>query len=92
MAGQGSVIGSMIEELKDIKDQVVPEKQKYIGFCIDTAHIWGKGLYDLREIEEINKMFRDLENILDDESDENCIKCKKYTELSTSIKSIIDNL
>jgi apurinic endonuclease APN1 len=64
MAGQGSVIGSMIEELKDIKDQVVPEKQKYIGFCIDTAHIWGKGLYDLREIKEIDKMFYDLENIL----------------------------
>ncbi len=34
----------------------------------------------------------DLENILADETDENCIKCKKYTELSTSIKSIIDNL
>jgi len=34
----------------------------------------------------------DLENILTDETDENCIKCKKYTELSTSIKSIIDNL
>jgi hypothetical protein len=34
----------------------------------------------------------DLENILDDESDENCIKCKKYTELSSHIKSIIDNL
>jgi len=34
----------------------------------------------------------DLENILDDETDENCIKCRKYTELSTSIKSIIDNL
>jgi hypothetical protein len=34
----------------------------------------------------------DLENILADESDENCIKCKKYTELSSSIKSIIDNL
>jgi len=34
----------------------------------------------------------DLENILDDETDENCIKCKKYTELSSSIKSIIDNL
>ena len=64
MAGQGSVIGSMIEELKDIKDQVVPEKQKHIGFCIDTAHIWGKGLYDLREIKEIDKMFCDLENIL----------------------------
>ena len=34
----------------------------------------------------------DLENILADETDENCMKCKKYTELSTSIKSIIDNL
>jgi len=34
----------------------------------------------------------DLENILDDETDENCIKCKKYTELSSQIKSIIDNL
>jgi len=34
----------------------------------------------------------DLENILDDETDETCIKCKKYTELSSQIKSIIDNL
>jgi len=34
----------------------------------------------------------DLENILDDETNENCIKCKKYTELSSQIKSIIDNL
>lgn len=34
----------------------------------------------------------DLENILEDETNENCIKCKKYTELSSSIKSIIDNL
>jgi len=34
----------------------------------------------------------DLENILADGTDENCIKCKKYTELSSSIKSIIDNL
>jgi hypothetical protein len=34
----------------------------------------------------------DLENILADETDENCMKCKKYTELSSSIKSIIDNL
>lgn len=34
----------------------------------------------------------DLENILADETNENCMKCKKYTELSSSIKSIIDNL
>jgi len=34
----------------------------------------------------------DLENILDDDTNDNCIKCKKYTELSTSIQSIINNL
>ena len=34
----------------------------------------------------------DLENIMDDETNENCLKCKKYTELSKSIASIIDNL
>ena len=33
-----------------------------------------------------------LEKLLEDDSNENCIKCKKYTELSKSIQSIIDNL
>ena len=33
-----------------------------------------------------------LEKLLEDDSSENCIKCKKYTELSKSIQSIIDNL
>lgn len=42
---------------------------------------------DKKSLKTIN-----LENILDDETDENCIKCKKYTELSGHIKSIIDNL
>ena len=34
----------------------------------------------------------DLENLMYDETNENCLKCKKYTELSKSIASIIDNL
>ena len=33
-----------------------------------------------------------LDKLLEDDSSENCIKCKKYTELSKSIQSIIDNL
>lgn len=64
MAGQGSVIGSSLEELKYIKDSISKDKQKHIKFCIDTAHIWGKGLYNLKNIDEIDKMFVDLENIL----------------------------
>ena len=34
----------------------------------------------------------DIEGVLDDETDENCIRCKKYSALSTSITSIINNL
>ena len=34
----------------------------------------------------------DLENIMDDDTNDNCIKCRKYTELSTSIQAIINNL
>jgi hypothetical protein len=34
----------------------------------------------------------DLENLMEDETNENCLRCKKYTELSKSIASVIDNL
>lgn len=44
-------------------------------------------LNDNKSINTIN-----FEGILDDETDENCIKCKKYTALSTSITNIINNL
>jgi len=44
-------------------------------------------LNDKKSINSIN-----IEGILDDETDENCIKCKKYSALSTSITSIINNL
>lgn len=44
-------------------------------------------LNDKKSINTIN-----FEGILDDETDENCIKCKKYTALSTSITNIINNL
>lgn len=64
MTGQGNMIGSTLNELRDIRDNVCEEKRKYIGFCIDTAHIWGMGLYNLSKNEEIDKMFYDIESIL----------------------------
>jgi hypothetical protein len=44
-------------------------------------------LHDKKSINSIN-----IEGVLDDETDENCIRCKKYSALSTSITSIINNL
>jgi apurinic endonuclease APN1 len=64
MAGQGNVLGSTFEELKNIKDNIDKNKQKHIKFCIDTAHIHGKGLYNLGNVTEIDKMFGDLDNSL----------------------------
>tara|TARA_B100000780_G_scaffold240869_1_gene183169 strand:+ start:7225 stop:7704 length:480 start_codon:yes stop_codon:yes gene_type:complete len=34
----------------------------------------------------------DVEKLIDDNNDDNCSKCKRYTELSTTINSMIDNL
>ena len=34
----------------------------------------------------------DFDNLFDNENEENCIKCKRYTELSNSLQSMIDNL
>jgi apurinic endonuclease APN1 len=64
MAGQGSMIGSTLEELCLIRNAVIPEKRPNVGFCIDTAHIWGKGLYDISKVDEIDKMFQDIDSIL----------------------------
>lgn len=34
----------------------------------------------------------DIERLIEDENDENCHKCKKYTELSNTLNSMINNL
>jgi apurinic endonuclease APN1 len=64
MSGQGNMLGSTLEELRDIRNNIKEEKRKHIGFCIDTAHIWGMGLYNLSDEKEIDKMFQDIDNIL----------------------------
>ena len=33
-----------------------------------------------------------VESLIEDDNNDNCIKCKKYTELSDRINSMIDNL
>ena len=64
MAGQGHSLGSTLEELKEIYDQVDEDKKQYIYFCMDTAHLWGKGLYQLDKISEVERLFEDIDRIL----------------------------
>jgi len=52
MAGQGNVIGSTFEDLRDIVALV--EDKSRVGVCIDTCHSFAAG-YDLRTAEAFKK-------------------------------------
>ena len=39
-------------------------QREHVGVCVDTAHIWGQGDYDLRQPEEVVRMFSDFDNII----------------------------
>ena len=38
--------------------------EKHIKICIDTAHIWGVGNYNIKNIDEVDRLFSDFQNIL----------------------------
>lgn len=61
-AGEKGRIGVDLKQLNEIRNQVVEEKQKFIGFCVDTAHAFGSGLYNLSKCEEVKKMFEDIDS------------------------------
>lgn len=63
-SGGGTSLATTFEEIKTIIDQVDITTQKHIGVCIDTAHIFGFGLYDLRKCSEVIKMFNDFDRII----------------------------
>tara|TARA_B100000401_G_scaffold438316_1_gene386374 strand:- start:1829 stop:2713 length:885 start_codon:yes stop_codon:yes gene_type:complete len=64
-AGQGTSLGTTFKELKTIYDNVVSEKQKYIGICVDTAHIFGYGEYDISKVSEVERMFTEFTDLFD---------------------------
>jgi len=63
-AGEGNKLCSTFEELKFVLNNIDENKRQNIGICVDTAHIWGKGDYDLRKVSEIDRMFDDFSEII----------------------------
>ena len=57
MAGKGSEIGSSIEELKEIIDNI--EDYEHIGVCLDTCHLNDAG-YDLTKFDDYLDQFDKL--------------------------------
>lgn len=61
MAGQGNVVGSKFEELRDIITKV--EDKSRIGVCIDTCHIFSAG-YDIRSRKAYDKTMEKFESTI----------------------------
>lgn len=63
-AGEGNKLCRTFEEIRTVMNLLEPEKRPHVKVCVDTAHIWGQGDYDLSEIEGVDKMFQDFERFL----------------------------
>ena len=63
-AGQGTSLATTLQEIQTIILGVEESKQKYLGVCIDTAHLHGYGEYDVSKISEIDRLFNDFDEII----------------------------
>jgi deoxyribonuclease-4 len=63
-AGEGNKLCRDFKEIKTVLDGIDEDNLPNVGICVDTAHIWGQGDYDLRSIDEVERMFLDFDNII----------------------------
>ncbi|AFN84125.1 DNA lyase/endonuclease 4 [Encephalitozoon romaleae SJ-2008] len=61
MAGQGNVVGSTFEELRDIIEKV--EERERIGICLDTCHLFGAG-FDITTEERFAEVMERFDRII----------------------------
>lgn len=58
-AGEGSKLGRNLEELQSMIAGTRHRDQ--VGICLDTAHLYGAGLYDLAQVSEVDRLFTEVE-------------------------------
>lgn len=63
-SGEGSKICSTLEEIAQVIQLVDLDLRRQIKVCIDTAHAFGKGLYDWGISSEIDKFYSDFDKII----------------------------
>jgi deoxyribonuclease-4 len=63
-SGGGDAIGVTIEELAAIGDAVAARGlDGHLGFCLDTAHLWGAG-YDISTTEEVDRLLARFDRLI----------------------------
>jgi apurinic endonuclease APN1 len=60
-AGEGNKIGSTLDEIAQIIDGVDEVYRPQVKVCIDTAHIFGAGQYDMGSPKSVVKFFKDFD-------------------------------
>lgn len=60
---QGTEFGYSIEQIKEIYNTFNVNERKYIGFCIDSCHLFQAG-YDIRDEKIVKKFFSDFKNAI----------------------------
>jgi apurinic endonuclease APN1 len=63
-SGGGTSLATTFEEIRCIIEGIDEDKRKHVGVCVDTAHIFGYGSYDLRREEEVDRMFLEFDEII----------------------------
>ncbi|KSA00774.1 uncharacterized protein AC631_03485 [Debaryomyces fabryi] len=61
MAGHGNLIGSNLQDIKEVIDMV--EDKSRVGVCIDTCHTFAAG-YDISTQEKFDEFFKSFEDII----------------------------
>lgn len=63
-AGEGRKLCRNFEEIATIYDHLDESKHNHVGVCVDTAHIWGQGDYDISTIEGVEQLFSEFDKHL----------------------------
>jgi deoxyribonuclease-4 len=63
-AGEGTKLCSTLEEIAEVINNVKKELRPQIKVCIDTAHGYGRGIYDWGLKGEMAKFYKDFDKII----------------------------
>jgi endonuclease IV len=59
-SGEGNDLGESIDEIIEILTNTRQDIHKHLGICLDTCHLFASGQYDLRTIQDIDKLISDV--------------------------------
>lgn len=62
-AGEGGKVAYNLDQLVRMREKVCEKNRGNIAYCLDTAHAFGSGLYDLSRVEGVQRMFGDIDRV-----------------------------